>query len=112
MSSNKKSALPRLRRKRVAIGPPRPQYLDSKDADKVVMMLLALAADVSALRDRIDTHEALAEKRAAPTSTRVESFKLDARRRSAREAQRHAMIGRVLRVLTAEVDVLRDAKKT
>ena len=111
MSSKKKSVAPRLRRKRVAIGPPRPQYLESKDADKVVMMLLALAADVSALRDRIDTHEALAEKGAAPTSKRVESYKLDGRRRSAREAQRHAMIGRVLRVLTEEVDAIRDAKK-
>lgn len=99
-------------RKRVAIGPPRPQYLDSPDADKVLMMLLALAADVSALRDRLDTHEALAEKRVAPTSQRVEAYKLDAKRRGMREQRRHALLKRVLRVLTEEVDAIRETGKS
>jgi hypothetical protein len=109
MSARKSSVSARAPRKRVAIGPPRPQYLNSPDADKVVMMLLALAADVSALRDRLDTHEALAEKRTAPTLKKVEAFKLDEKRRSQRESQRHAMIRRVLRVLTEEVDAIREA---
>jgi hypothetical protein len=109
MAARKKPPSARLPRRRVAIGPPRPQYLDSPDVDKVVMMLLALAADVSVLRDRLDTHEALAEKRTAPTSRRVEAYKLDAQRRTAREQQRHAMMQRVLRVLTEEADAVREA---
>jgi hypothetical protein len=112
MSASKKSVAKRLPRKRVAIGPPRPQYLNSPDADKVVMMLLALAADVSALRDRLDTHEALAEKGVQPTPKKVEAFKLDDRRRSQRESQRQAMIRRVLRVLTEEVDAIREAAQS
>lgn len=100
---------PRRPRKRVAIGPPRPQYLQGQDVDKVVMMLLALTVEVSALRDRLDTHEALAEKRTTPSSQRVETYKLDAKRRSQREQQRHDMLQRVLRVMTEEADAMREA---
>jgi hypothetical protein len=100
---------PRAPRKRVAKGPPRPQYLESPDTDKVVIMLVALAAEVSALRDRIDTHEALGDARRAVDSTTVEAFVLDEPRQALRESRRHAMLKRVLRVLTEEVDALREA---
>ena len=99
----------RLARKRVAIGPPRPQYLDSRDADKLMIMMLALAAEVSAMRDRLDTHEALAEKHVAPIADSVEAYELPATRRAQRETRRVAMLHRVLRVLTEEVDAIREA---
>lgn len=109
MTTARSKPNPRRPRKRVAIGPPRPQYLEGQDVDKVVMMLLALTAEVSALRDRLDTHEALAEKRTAPSSQRVEAYKLNAKRRSQREQQRHDMLKRVLRVMTEEADATREA---
>ncbi len=99
----------RAPRKRVAKGPPRPQYLESPDVDKVVIMLLALAAEVSALRDRVDTHEALADEGSAPTRAAVEGHALPVERQGEREIRRQAMLRRVLRVLTEEVDVLREA---
>ncbi len=99
----------RAPRRRVAKGPPRPQYLESPDVDKVVIMLLALAAEVSALRDRVDTHEALAEGGNTPTGRAVEGYALPAERQSERETRRQAMLHRVLRVLAEEVDGLREA---
>jgi hypothetical protein len=42
----------------------------------------------------------------------VEAFKLDAKRRSQRETRRHAMLRRVLRVLTEEVDAIREARQS
>lgn len=100
---------PRLPRRRVAKGPPRPQYLDSPDTDKVVIMMMALAAEVSALRDRLDTHEALAEADLVATRDAVERFELDGARQAERETQRGAMLRRVLRVLTEEIDALHEA---
>jgi hypothetical protein len=102
-------AVKRSPRKRVAKGPPRPQYLDSPDVDKVVIMLMALAAEVSVLRDRLDTHEGLAESGTAATAMAVEQFALTEQRQAARELQRQAMLRRLLRVLTEEVDELRQA---
>jgi len=91
---------PRPRRAR---GQDRPTYL-APDLDRVVIMFTGLMAEVSALRDRLDTHEALAETGAVATQVAVEAFELDAERRIARDARRDAMITRVLRVLYEERD--------
>jgi hypothetical protein len=91
-------------RSRFAKGPPRPQYLQGADIDKVVMMLMALAADVSALRDRIDTHEALGDAGKQLSTDAVESFALPPERQAQREQQREAMLRRILRVVTEELE--------
>jgi hypothetical protein len=93
-----------LSRPRKARGQDRPQYLDSPDLDRVVIMMTSLMCEVAALRDRIDTHEALAEQGILATVAAVESFELDAVREGAREVNRDAMLSRVLRVLFEERD--------
>lgn len=90
-------------RPRLARGQERPTYLQP-DIDRVFIMFTALMTEVSALRDRIDTHEALAERGQVATVAAVEAFEIDAQRRSQRDARRDAMIGRVLRVLFEERD--------
>jgi hypothetical protein len=90
-------------RPRKARGQDRPTFL-SPDLDRVVIMVTSLMAEVSALRDRLDTHEALAEQGAVATLAAVERFELDAERQVAREKRRDAMLGRVLRVITEERD--------
>jgi hypothetical protein len=93
-----------LPRPRKARGQDRPQYLDSPDLDRIVIMMTSLMSEVAALRDRIDTHEALAEQGIVATVAAVESFELDGVREAAREAHRDAMLSRVLRVLFEERD--------
>jgi hypothetical protein len=88
-----------VKRKRYANGPPRPQYLQSPDADRAVMMVLALAAEVSALRDRLDTHERLADAARAPAGASVEAYQPPEPVEAARAAARRAMIDRITRVL-------------
>ena len=92
-------------RPRKARGQDRPTYLDSPDLDRVFIMLTGLMAEISALRDRLDTHEALAERGAVASTEAVERYELDAARQAVREARRDAMLGRVLRVLYEERDV-------
>lgn len=93
-------------RPRLARGQDRPTYLSSPDLDRVFIMLTALMSEVSALRDRLDTHEALAEAGQVATTEAVEAYQLDVERRAEREARRDAMLGRVLRVLYEEREAI------
>jgi hypothetical protein len=63
------------------------------------MMILALAAEVSALRERLDTHERLAATGVLPAPDSVESFVAVDDVAAARAAARRSMIDRVTRVL-------------
>jgi len=98
-------------RRRVAIGPDRPQYFLNAENDRMFMMMAALAAEISVLRDRIDTMEALAEQGVAATSGAIEAFALPPERHAAREAARMAMLRRVYRVVTEELDAVREGAR-
>ena len=91
-------------RRRFARGQSRPTYLQPADVDAVMMMLVALMSEVSSLRDRVDTHEALAEAGVVATAEAVEGYALIPDRHAEREERRHAMLKRVLRVITEERD--------
>jgi len=88
-----------IKRRRFANGPPRPKYLTGVDADRAVMMILALAAEVSALRERLDTHERLAAAEELPRPDAVEAYAPTDAVETARAAARRSLIDRVTRVL-------------
>jgi len=92
----------RAPRKRMARGVDRPQYLQPEDVDKVMMMVVALMSEVSALRERVDTHEVLAGQGKLGTLDEIQAFELTDERRAVREEARQAMLKRVLRVVMAE----------
>jgi hypothetical protein len=87
------------KRRRFANGPPRPKYLSAADADRAVMMILALASEVSALRERLDTHEQLAAAGQPPVPASVESYAPNETVEAARAAARRSLIERITRVL-------------
>jgi hypothetical protein len=91
-------------RPRKAIGPERPVYFNAGDIDRVMAILLALASEVSAMRDRIDTHERLAGAGIPPELDAVESYVADAPANAARDAWRDAYIRRLFRVITEDVE--------
>jgi len=88
-----------IKRRRQATGPRRPQYLSCADADRTVMMILALTAEVSALRDRLDTHEQLVAAGTMPVPSAVEAYETSEAVEAARAAARRSLIERVTRVL-------------
>jgi hypothetical protein len=88
-----------IKRRRKANGPRRPQYLASPDADRAVMMLLALAAEVSALRERLDTHERLAAAGQPPLPAAIDAYEAPEEVEAARAAARRSLIDRMARVL-------------
>ena len=90
------------RRLRLARGPRRTQYLDSRGADRAVMMVLALSAEVCALRERLDTHERLAEAGVVATPAAIEVYEAPPDVQARRGAERRALIERVTRALLEE----------
>ncbi len=91
-------------RLRKARGQDRPAYLEPGDIDRLFIMMTSVVAEVSVLRDRLDTHEALAEAGMVATSEAVERYELEAPRRASREQRRDEMLGRVFRVIYEDRD--------
>jgi hypothetical protein len=103
MSDNTPSPKISRPRKRIAKGPARPRYLASRDLDRMMIMFVTLMGEVSALRDRLDTHEALADAGKTQRTDEVEGFAIAEERLSQREQRRLAMARRVFRVLADEL---------
>lgn len=99
-------------RKRIAVGPPRPKYLQTRELDKLTLMLVALMGEVSTMRDRMDTCEALAAQGKPATSEAIEAIALTPEVVAARAARREAMMKRVFRVLLDEIDNLPESAAT
>ncbi len=91
-------------RKRVAKGPRRPTYMVNPELDKFMMMFNALLVEVSALRERIETHEALGKAGRPIAPEEVEAFAITEEMRAGREAGREAMLRRVFRILLEELE--------
>jgi hypothetical protein len=94
-------------RPRKAIGPDRPVYLGDGDLDRVMAVVLALASEVASLRDRLDTHERIANAGAPPATQAVESYEPDPATLAARDAWRDAYIKRLFRIFVEDVEALR-----
>lgn len=100
MESDKSSAI--RPRRRMAKGQSRPRYLEPQDIDKMMIMFVALMSEVSALRDRLDSHEAVADQQVSATTAAIEAYRPSPERHTSREANRQAMLKRVLRAITEE----------
>jgi hypothetical protein len=105
MSTHQPEGPYRGSRRRAAKGPPRPAYLRSEDNDRVWFTLVNVLGEVSALRDRLDTHEALAERGILPTQEAVEAYRPDDTRGRARGEERARMLRRVYRMLFQDYEM-------
>ncbi len=94
-------------RPRKAQGPDRPVYFNQSDVDRVMSVVLALASEVASLRDRLDTHERIANTGVPPETTRVEAYLPDLETIATRDAWRDAYIRRLFRVFVEDVEALR-----
>lgn len=90
-------------RARVAQGP-RPHYFRDPDVDRLWTVVLALMGEVSMLRDRLDAHERLLGSPIAPAD--VDAYAPDAEAEADRGGRRTALVERVLRSITLEMEGL------
>jgi len=98
-----KAAGERVPRKRIANGPARPRYLESRDLDRMMIMFVTLMGELSALRDRLDSHELLADAGRMARTGDVEAVAANEERLARREELRMAMVRRVFRVLMEDL---------
>ncbi len=87
-------------RQRVAKGR-RPFFLDSPESDKLLAMIVALAGEVSVVKERLDTHERLAAQGKVATAEEIENYAPPEDVEDERETWRAAMLERVFRIISA-----------
>ena len=88
---------------RVAKGK-RPVFASDPQIDKLVAMIMALAGELSVVRERLDTIERLAARKGVLTSADIDAFEVDDDIDAEREQWRTAFLDRVLWALQEELD--------
>ncbi len=79
-------------------------FFPDPNVDRVLGVVMELAAEVYALRDRLRTVEALLERSGAVSLADVEAYTPSEQERALRLAERDRLIARILAPMTAESD--------
>jgi hypothetical protein len=82
----------------------RPYFFDDPSVDKVLAIVMALAGEVSVLRDRLDTVVRLVERKGVLSADDLETFLPDAPLRAERDAWRDEFLNRILRIVRVELE--------
>jgi hypothetical protein len=80
-----------------------PQFHEDRAIDQLMAMVTALTAEVAILRDRLDTHERLAEAGKTPKRGEVDAFIPDTGVMADRSAQHQRLLRKVFRVLKEDL---------
>lgn len=84
----------------------RPAYFDDPAQDRTLSIVLALAAEVSALRERHDTLERLLDSKGTVSRADIETYEPDADAAYERGLSTKAYIARVMRGVTQEYEAM------
>lgn len=80
-----------------------PKFHDDRAIDQLMAMVTALTAEVAILRERLDTHERLAERHKLYGRDEVENYQPDAAAAKDRTAARQRLLRKVYRVLKEDL---------
>jgi hypothetical protein len=80
----------------------RPHFFEDAAVDQVMTFMLELSAEVSVLRERLDTVERLLDSHGSVTRAQIEAYVPPPEVESARSSARDAFIKRVFRMHPAE----------
>ena len=75
----------------------RPHFFDDPAIDQMMTFFLELMAEVTALRERVDTIERLLDEKGSISRADIEAYRPDAPGEAERAAWAQAFIGRVMR---------------
>jgi len=101
---------PKVKRIRTAKGR-RPYFFEDPNIDKLLAMIMALTGEVSVLRERLDTHERLAQKKKWASHQAIEDYEPDDITEAFRAQWRSEFIARVLRIVQVELDQITREKQ-
>lgn len=86
---------------------PRPHFLENADCDRLLSMLLAVASQLSAVNERLDTLEKVLENRGLLSGSELADYQPDEAAQAARLEWDEAFVARMFRVLAYELDALK-----
>ena len=84
----------------------RPQFFSDPAVDKLLAMVMALAGEVSVLRDRNDTWERLAEAKGLIERSEIEAYRPSKQVLAERDAWREEFLSQVLRIVDVDADMM------
>lgn len=84
----------------------RPYFLDARDSERLLTIVMALAQEVSVLRERMDTIERLLEKKKTISRKDIETFAPTKAEAAERGAWTQEFLARILRTLQQEREAL------
>ena len=82
----------------------RPYFFNDPAVDKLLAIVMALAGEVSVIRDRLDSVLKLAESRGLFSGEDVEAYVPPAEVRSERDEWREEFLARILRIVEVELE--------
>jgi hypothetical protein len=86
----------------------RPQYFDAPENERMLSILMALVAEVSVVRERLDTVERLLDKKGTLTRADIESYAPDQDEGFERGLKTREYIARVMRGVQQSMEAMRE----
>ncbi|XBQ16635.1 MAG: hypothetical protein ABL308_01900 [Oceanicaulis sp.] len=84
----------------------RPWFMEDRDAERVLNIVMALAQEVSVVRQRLDTVERLLDAKGAISRADIEAFEPDRDQAAERGAWNQEFIARILRIVQQENEAI------
>lgn len=81
-----------------------PHFFDDPNVDRMMTMIMNMAAEISVLRERLDTHEQVAAAKGAFTPADIEAYQPSDAVADAREAWRKTFLERMLKPVEQDYD--------
>lgn len=88
----------------------RPYFHDDPAVDKVLAIAMALAAELSVTRERLDTVERILAGKGLLAQAEIDAWRPDEDAKNERAAMRNDYVRRVLRIIQQEIDGLEQMK--
>ncbi|MFN3945146.1 MAG: hypothetical protein ACK4K7_09475 [Allosphingosinicella sp.] len=88
----------------------RPQYFDDPALDRMLSILMAVAGEVSVLRERLDTVERLLERKGTISRADIDAYAPDRDAGFERGAATREYIARILRGVHQDLEALKESE--
>ncbi|MEL7188494.1 MAG: hypothetical protein AAGK17_02990 [Pseudomonadota bacterium] len=88
----------------------RPQYFDAPENERMLSILMSLVAEVSVVRERLDTVERLLDERGTISREDIESFEPDRDAAFERGLKTREYIARVMRGVQQSMEAMKESE--